>query len=544
MQIKVRLSGKLSASRFFLWNSPDKLILVLKIFLHMKTVSLAATVITVTLLLAHCTQADKKAAVPTVADTLPVQSFTIAAGRDTSILTKDSILFSFEKGSFSTTAKTVTVVIKEALHLSDMLKAKLTTTTDGEILQSGGMFNIEAAAGGNPVQLQKSVEVKVPTYKYRDDMLLYKGEMKDNKLNWVAPQPLLNKAEQKLAVSGKKLFMSNCANCHKIDKDATGPAMAYITERRCYEWLKDFVRNSTAMNDPIARCVKQQWKNAAMTSYGNGFSNQDFDSLYGYIAAESKKYPRAKYFANDNCRSVVVKDTLAAWDVTTIDTKSSKGFNKTTEKIDTAPPLPAGGTLLQPQAQPEPIEYPRNNAYYQFTIETTGWYNIDMLYQAGANVQTGTFKLQVQEQYKTRFEAYLVIPGRKILLEGHTTDNRFFYFKNQDFTLPLPIGESGLVYIMGEEGQKALWARQFVTFTSSQTIVLQPAEVPDIAKELDKLQIDRMEYSVSFKKTERRYDIIERLYTSKCNDEPKTAVLPLPDSATIVYEAEFMPGNK
>jgi cytochrome c551/c552 len=415
----------------------------------MKTVFLAAAIIT-TLLLAHCAQSDKKSGDgKTIGDILPEQSFTILTDRDTTILTKDSMLFSFEKEAFNTTAKSVTVIIKEALHLSDMLKAKLTTTTDGEILQSSGMFNIEASAGGNAVQLKKRVEVKVPTYKYRDDMLLYKGEVKDDKLNWKNPEPLLNKAEMAVANSGKNLFRSNCANCHSIDKDITGPAMAYITERRCYDWLKDFTRNSAAMNDPIARCVKQQWNNVVMTAYGNSFSNRDFDSLYGYIASESKKYPRAKYFKNDNCREVAVRDTLAAWDVTIFETKSSKGFNKTEEKMDTVPPPSEVGTRVQPQQIQEPIEYPRNNAYYQFTIETTGWYNIDMLLNTSANVQTGTFKLQVEGQFKTRIEAYLVIPGRKILLEGHTTDNQFFWFKTQDFSLPLPIGESGLVYVMG-----------------------------------------------------------------------------------------------
>jgi mono/diheme cytochrome c family protein len=510
----------------------------------MKTIFITAAIFTA-ILLAHCTQSDKNTADSPLAAQLPGQSFTIRTDRDTTILTKDSIIFSFEKEAFNTTAKTVTVIIKEALHLSDMLKAKLTTAAGGEILQSAGMFNMEASADGNAVQLQKRVEVKVPTYKYRDDMLLYKGEMKDNQLNWKNPEPLLNKKEQEVAISGKNLFKANCANCHNIDKDMAGPAMAYITERRCYDWLKEFVRNSAAMDDPIARCVKQKW-GGVMTAYGNGFSNRDFDSLYGYIASESKKYPRAKYFKNDNCREVVVKDTLAAWDVTMIETKNSKGFNKLEEKLDTVQPLPSGGTQVQQVQVPEPVEYPRNNAYYQFTIETTGWYNIDMLFETGSNVLTGTFKLQVQGQFKTRIEAYLVIPGRKILLQGHTTDNSLFWFKTQDFSLPMPIGESGLVYLMGEEGGKTIWAKQYVTFSISQTIVLQPARVPDIYKELEKLQIDKMEYSVTLKRKDRRYDIIERLYTSNCDGAD--ALARKADSAKAVtapvYEAQFISGNK
>jgi mono/diheme cytochrome c family protein len=503
-------------------------------------------VITSALLLAHCRQSDKITAADVIGGALPEQSFTIPANKDTTILTKDSILFAFEKASFNTTAQSVTVRIKEALHLSDMLKAKLTTTADGEILQSGGMFNIEASAGGNAVQLQKRVEVKVPTYKYRDGMLLYKGAIIDNKLNWKAPEPLLNKAELQVAVSGKELFKSHCANCHSIDKDMTGPAMAYITERRCYDWLKSFVRNAAAMNDPIARCVKQRWNNVAMTAYGNSFSNRDFDSLFGYIASESKKYPRGRYFKNDNCQKVAVKDTLAARDITTFETQSSKGFNKTKEEINTVLPVPATDTPVSATPEPEPDEYPRSNAYYQFTIETTGWYNIDMLLGMGANVQTGTFKLEIQGAFKTRIEAYLVIPGRKILLEGHTIDNRLFWFKTQDFSLPMPIGEKGLVYIMGEQGGKAIWARQYVTFSNSQTILLQPEQVPDIFKELEKLQIDKMEYAVTLKREERRYDIIERLYTNdNCEPFPAadSAKKPLPATG-VVPESPGLLTNK
>jgi Cytochrome c len=471
------------------------------------------------LALVHCTSTPNN---KLGLDALAKQIFTINTAADTSIITKDSIVFSFEKGSFDTQAGQVTITIQEALHLSDMLRAGLTTKADGDILQSGGMFNITAKADGQNVQLKKRAGVKLPTYKYRDGMNLYKGELKDGTLNWKEPEALLTKEELAVTETGEKLFKSSCTNCHKMDKDYTGPAMAYITERRCYQWLKAFTRNPSAMNDPLSQCIKKKWWNTVMTAFGPDMTDQRCDSLYGYIAAESKKYPREPYFKNDPCLNIMTSDTTGSYDVNVYENKTSTGYGQTKVPKDTVPPSTdtTSGTSTPIVDTPEPPQYPSNNAYYEFTIERTGWFNIDMLLETDANVQEGTFKLQVQGAFQTRIAAYLVIPGRKILLDGYTTDNKSFYFKTPDYQLPMPQGEPWVVYLMGEEGKKALWASAKGTFGLSHTIKLLPSEVPDIAKELDKLQIDKLEYSITLKYTEKRYNIIERLYRSNlCEGE-------------------------
>lgn len=504
----------------------------------------------IALVFVHCTSTPKIGF-----EALAKQVFTINTANDTSIVTKDSIVFSFEKGSFDTKADKVTITIQEALHLSDMLKAGLTTTTtDGNMLQSGGMFNITAEAGGQNVQLKKRAGVKLPTYKYRSGMNLYKGELKDGKLNWKEPEALLTKAEVTVAESGEKLFKGNCANCHRIDKDFTAPTLLYITERRCYGWLKAFTRNSSTMNDPLSQCVKKRWYYLAMTAFGDSMTDQRCDSLYGYIAAESKKYPKHRQsretnFTNDPCLNIIINDTIGNYEVNVYENKTSKGFGQTSAPIDdTVPPSnnTTSGNSTPIEETSEPPQYPQNNAYYEFTIEHTGWFNIDMLLKTDANVQDGTFQLQVQGAYKTRIAAYLVIPGRKVLLDAYTTDNQSFYFKTPDYQLPMPQGEPWVVYLMGEQGKKALWASARGTFGLSHTIKLQPREVPDIAKELDKLQIDKLEYSISLKHTEKRYNIIERLYQSNlCGSDTLKPAAPAPGTSSIApQQTGVVNGNK
>jgi cytochrome c2 len=480
---------------------------------------IALSLATLALCVTYCT--PNKAVIGL--DALPEQVFTINNEADTTILTRDSILFSFAKGSFATSEKQVTVTVKEALHLSDMLKAGLSTQGPGGVLQSGGMFYLAAKAGGGAVELQKRAGVKVPTYKYRAGMNLYKGQQKDGKVEWAEPEPLLNKEEVEVAISGEQLFKSHCANCHKIDKDYTGPALAYITERRCAVWLRDFTYNSSAMNDPVSQCVKKRWKNVVMTAYGDQLMGPRFDSLYGYIAAESKKYPREPYFKNDECAKVVRMDTVSQYNINRYETKRSKGFGPSADAMDTLPPTGDTSTMPQPVEDPGPPEFPRNNEYYDFTIQVTGWFNIDMLLKDEANVVIGSFRLQIQGSFATRIRAYLVVPGRKVLLEGRTTDNQSFYFDKPEYGyggLPMPQGEPWVVYLMGEEGSQALWASARGVFGPSHTITLQPQPVADISKELDKLQIDKLEYSITLRYTETRYNIIEQVYEAQhCEGE-------------------------
>jgi cytochrome c551/c552 len=483
----------------------------------MKPISLPVLAICI-LALAHCTPAPQSKTGP---DALARQVFTINTARDTAILTKDSIRFTFEKGSFDTKAGRVTVTIQEALHLSDMLRAGLVTKADDEILQSGGMFNITAEAGGEAVQLVKRAGVKLPTYKYRDGMNLYKGELKDGKLNWKDPEALLTKEEVAVAETGEALFKMNCANCHRMDKDMAGPAMAYITERRCYGWLKQYTNSAPTMKGgELGNCLQKRWGGNTMPCFH--FSSGELDSLYAYVAAESQKYPRRPAFEQDPCLNILTNDTTGSYEVNVYQNKTSKGYGQTKEPIDTVPPPTgaAGVEAVEVPENPEPPQYPYNNAYYEFTIQTTGWFNIDMLLETDANVQTGTFQLQVQGAFQTRITAYLVIPGRKILLDGRTTDNRSFYFKTADYQLPMPQGEPWVVYLMGEEGKKALWASARGTFGIQHTVTLLPREVPDISKELDKLQIDKLEYSITMKYTEKRYHIVQKLYESnRCDAE-------------------------
>jgi mono/diheme cytochrome c family protein len=100
--------------------------------------------------------------------------------------------------------------------------------------------------------------------------------------------------------AGKSLFNSNCAACHKLDKDMTGPMLRNVEARLSEEqgldkaWLYAWIRNSSGLiksGDAYANEVYNKWDKVAMTAFPQ-FSDADIDNILAYTA-EVKVAPPA-----------------------------------------------------------------------------------------------------------------------------------------------------------------------------------------------------------------------------------------------------------
>ncbi|QGW29424.1 c-type cytochrome [Phnomibacter ginsenosidimutans] len=87
------------------------------------------------------------------------------------------------------------------------------------------------------------------------------------------------------AQDGKALFNANCASCHKIDKDLTGPALLDVEKRwPSKDLLKTWIKNwpdAVKTGDPYAVKIKD-WSPAAMTSF-NSLQDADIEAILTYI---------------------------------------------------------------------------------------------------------------------------------------------------------------------------------------------------------------------------------------------------------------------
>ena len=92
--------------------------------------------------------------------------------------------------------------------------------------------------------------------------------------------------------NGKALFNANCAACHKLDRDMTGPMLRNVEARLAEEegldrtWLNSWIRNSSGLiksGDAYANKVYNKWNKTAMTAFPQ-LSDQDISDILAYTA--------------------------------------------------------------------------------------------------------------------------------------------------------------------------------------------------------------------------------------------------------------------
>lgn len=121
--------------------------------------------------------------------------FEINAGEDVVIEGKQGIIITIPAGSLLSKGEqpvkgNVKVELTEALSLSDMVFSNLTTSSNGEILSTGGMFFINFTQNNEQLVINKELPIYVQIPKLSDkDMLLYRGERDSlGNMNWTDPQ--------------------------------------------------------------------------------------------------------------------------------------------------------------------------------------------------------------------------------------------------------------------------------------------------------------------------------------------------------------------
>lgn len=92
-----------------------------------------------------------------------------------------------------------------------------------------------------------------------------------------------------VAQDGKALFNANCASCHKLDKDLTGPALLGVEERwgGSREKLVQWVKNSAAFlktGDKHANELFNKWSKIPMPGYDGILSDAEINAIFDYIA--------------------------------------------------------------------------------------------------------------------------------------------------------------------------------------------------------------------------------------------------------------------
>ncbi len=131
--------------------------------------------------------------------------------------------------------------------------------------------------------------------------------------------------------------------------------------------------------------------------------------------------------------------------------------------------------------------------YYQFSVSSFGWCNIDRLIDEGPDSKLLVF---ISGKYKGRFNIFLAIPGYNALVEGgpaENEDNAYAFYK-KDGTLPLPQNIKAYIIVVGKyEGQVIYAAQEFIT-RENQRMPLQPELISEALfnKKISALKPDKL----------------------------------------------------
>jgi mono/diheme cytochrome c family protein len=416
---------------------------------------------------------------------LPSQSFHIQTNRDTILHTAKGAILKIPSGAFSG-SDTITLAIKEAYSMSDIVKGGLLTVSDTASLSSGGMIYIHPAYGGDQ-PLNKPITVSIPVKDYNPEMSIYKGETQsDGSIKWTDPKPLTSKVQKDSSLSrGKQLFMDNCSSCHAVDRTLTGPPLAFIAERRDRKWLYDYTRNYSEVilkGDPYANCLRKSGF-GLMTTFTD-LTDQEMHDLYAYISDESKHLDPANYpdfkKSVDSCRTYTALKAKLSTQLSTLEAK----YSQPDLKIEREVPVindPLGGDTTIYMLNPDNLVKPvvAYSDYYTFNIKATGWYNVDICTQDIPGLKPSNLTVKINGSFKEPIHVFIAFPSHKTFTEGGLVkgSSKEYGFYTDDGHINLPIGNQAYVFVLAQGEKRILWASQTFNCATSQTIELNPAEI-------------------------------------------------------------------
>lgn len=119
------------------------------------------------------------------------QTYIINSKKDTTLICKEGTKLMIKANSFINSNNievhgNLELNVTEFYNLSDILLANLTTTSNGNLLETGGMLHIEVKQNEAILKLKESarIEIVFPSKVKKENMQLFSGEWKEGVINW------------------------------------------------------------------------------------------------------------------------------------------------------------------------------------------------------------------------------------------------------------------------------------------------------------------------------------------------------------------------
>lgn len=403
---------------------------------------------------------------------IETQSYSIDITVDNTIVGAKGSIITIPAGAIQSDEKQLDIKVVEAFSIEDIVKAGLTTASNGTPLSSGGMIYINSVQQASVV---KPIDVALPADYYRKGMELFKGQFDNSgNINWQSPVPINDSPLTRLD-SGRMVYERNCSSCHRLLDDATGPALAVAALEREKSWFHRFTHNSAEMiaeGDPLANASYCYWNRTAMTAFPN-FSHEEEDQLHEFLinVAKENNLQDRKRNCYDSCMDYAIKKQLLQR------RKELVYENGPVEPPRYMTPQVSDSIMRSGIANVAGTIFPDNRVevnngdvgYYSFTINAFGWYNVDVFTKDIPGFEESELSVRLIGTYDMQLHMYLVIPNDKVFVSGGllqgSKDTYGFY--TDDGKIVLPQSKQAYILGMGElEGNIVYGKTSFITSIS------------------------------------------------------------------------------
>lgn len=479
-------------------------------------------------------------------DNVASQYFDIDTRKDTTLKTKGGATIFIPKEAIAAKDKgtSIRLELKEAYTIEDILKAGLRTKSGSRVLSSGGMMYLNA----DNATIQKGISVSIPSKNVKTGMQLFEGKpTEEGSIDWQNPKPAVQNSFADSVVLGKSIFNNNCASCHHPAKDATGPALAFTPQRRDKKWLKKFIYNSAALiasGDLLANCIYNEWNKTAMTAFPN-LNDADLDALYAFLNEESKQLNPADYpdfnESLDSCNTYYMAKRALETRLNALKQRSGPEATLDQKNIPNTVNIPEGVEVTIP-AMKDNMVVPKSEVAtdYKFTINTFGWYNVDIFLDELPGFVSSNLKVSISNKLEPMYNVYLILPDDMICTDGgFMKDSKEWYaFFTDDGKIPLPQNKQAYILAFCEEEGKISFALEsFKTGTDNiinlKASLITRAEMTERLKMLDfkgfTAEVKENEYAKDIKQLKVNLENVEKLKPKNSNcscyaeEEPEMA---------------------
>lgn len=421
------------------------------------------------------------------------QTFTIKGDRDTLLVGQNGTIFTILKNTFINSqgqpATAVSIDLVEVNSIAEIIKTNLQTISGDKILQTGGMFFIDAKENNKSLVVAegKSIYVEVKS-SYKDpQMKIFDGKFDDKgKIDWAATGNLENNLIPiPLSLINFHKCDSECSFSKKQTDELSNPRF-----ENTYIATREFEDRCCAMmyaTCPQSNNLSQKFLDIYTANIDKPLFYSD-SLVIDYLAKNHKnKIDTTKKFTwddtgwftymfqfftelkNQRLTNTINFDKLGIKESTTTEELISKGYSESeAEKF-----IAFFKVRKQIVKSREDEKQTSRLASYSLSINKLGWVNVDRFID-DKNTETSTFLVKIKSKDTLDFiSVSLVIPGYNVAVFAiHNDGNLFSFTKKNDGYMKLPVGQDAIIVAFSYKDNMPYFGKQKIKIPKDGQIVI------------------------------------------------------------------------